>query len=250
MALAKTHTTAVTTVAENAARELLSVRHWGDASFITLPMVYPGGAFVTVKIEIGQSGFRVGDNGFAYRELESMGINRSFGNTARSVAENQSLEVDRRSVFVDVPPELVSRAICDVAAASWQIADTAIGRVSEEEEADLEERLRDRLSTVFGSSKVANEHTIQGASTSAWDVSAIVRTDGNVAVFHAVSKYPNSVFKASTAFHDLALLEKPPALIAVVRKKADLGPRLNLLAQIGNVIEQDQPDRTYERLVA
>jgi hypothetical protein len=231
------------------ARQLVGVQHWGESSFVSLPFVYPGGSSVTVKLELVEGGFRVSDNGFAYREIESLGMQRSFPNAARAAAEPESLEVDRRTIFVDVPEEELARAIADVAAASWQVATTIVARTTEDDEEDIVADLRERLSGVFGK-QVAAEHKIVGQSTSEWEVSAIVKTNSHRTVFHAVSNHPNSVFKASAAFHDLAALHTPPSLVAVVRDRKALGSRFGLLAQAGRVIEVAQPDDVYRRAVA
>jgi hypothetical protein len=252
MAVAALQVVSVAEAADAAAAALVSVRHWGGSSFINLPLIYPSGSFVTVKLEqVGREAIRVSDNGFAYRELESIGVQRSFAKTANSIAEAESLEVNKRAIFVDVPHAQLSRAICDVAIASWQVADRIFSRAAEEDEAEIEDYLRQRLASVFGADHVnAEQAKIVGASTSEWEVSAVVELPNRVAVFHAVSNHSNSVFRTSTAFHDLAALDNPPSLTAVVRSKAALGPKLNLLAQAGNVIEEDQPNNVYLRAAA
>jgi len=45
---------------------LVSYRAWGDASFVNMPLVYPSGAFVTVRLTHTPGGVRVSDSGFAY----------------------------------------------------------------------------------------------------------------------------------------------------------------------------------------
>jgi hypothetical protein len=239
------------TIAESVARGLVSVRRVGDSSFINLPLVYPSGSAVTVRLDRVAKGIRVSDDGFAYRELESFGAQRSFGNTAPRIAEAEAIEVGRRTVYVDVSLEELERAICDVAAVSWQIADRIVGRLADEEAADIEEYLRERLVHVFAANlSRPPEHRIVGASSNEWDVSAVVQLPGGTAVFHAVSNHPSAVFKTSTAFHDLANLDNPPKLVAVVRDKTALGAKLALLAQAGRVIEGEQPDDVYLRAVA
>jgi hypothetical protein len=204
-----------------------------------------------VKLDRIRDGIRVSDNGFAFRELESIGAERSFPLTAKSIADSNDLSVNRRVVFADVSEDQILRANCDVSMASWLIADRIYDRVGEQEEAEIEDYLRDRLVTVFGRGCLSDNHKIKGHSTSEWDVSAVVELPDHVAVFHAVSAYANSIFKASTAFHDIALLEKPPSLVAVVRSKKALGPRLDLLAQAsGRVIEEAQADDVYKRAAA
>ena|SRR5579864_1171372 len=242
----------VAEAAEAAASQLVSVRRSGGSSFINLPILYPDGSFVTLKLDQAAKGVRVSDNGFAYRELEAIGAGRSFAKTALSVAEALELQADRRSVFVDVPEEQLVRAICDVGIASWQIADRVYSRAAEEDEAEIEDYLRDRLMKVFGSKlRAPDQNKIKGASTSEWEVSAIVEQDGKQTVFHAVSNHANSVFRTSAAFHDLlALKERAPNVVSVVRSKAALGSKFGILSQAGRVIEEEQPDDVYIRAAA
>lgn len=251
MAVAAMRTQSVAEVAEAAARRLVMAQHWEDSSFINLPLIFPGGGHVTVKIDRVQGGFRVSDNGFAFRELESIGAGRSFPRTAKSIVEPLEIEVNRRMIYVDVTEAQVVRAICDVAMSSWQVADRIYSRVSEEEESEIEDYLRERLAQVFGREKLKEEGSkVTGHSTSEWDVSAVIQLPDHLAVFHAVSSHANSVFKTSTAFHDIALLDNAPKLVAVIRSKRELGPRLDLLAQAGRVIEERQADDVYQRAAA
>jgi hypothetical protein len=69
-------------------------------------------------------------------------------------------------------------------------------------------------------------------------------------VFQAVTNYPVAVFRASTAFHDLAALDNPPSLISVIRSKAEMGKNYSILAQAGRVIEIGQNDDVFLRAAA
>jgi hypothetical protein len=240
----------VAEAAEAAASELVSVCRSGGSSFINVPLLYPDSSFVTVKLDQSGAGVRVSDNGFAYRELEAIGATRSFGRVASSVAELLGVQVDRRAVYVDVSKEQLVRAICDVALASWQIADRVFSKAAEEDEAEIEDYLRDRLTSVFGAALRLPDQKIKGPSTTEWDVSAIVDRGDKRTVFHAVANHPGSIFKVSAAFHDLALLEPPPNLVSVVRSKAALGSKFNILAQAGKVIEEEQADDVYLQAAA
>lgn len=252
MILASLMTSTVSDVADAAARQLVSVRHCGSSTFINLPLIYPSGSFVTVKLDRVYAGFRVSDNGFAYRELESVGAQRSFPRVAASAAEAELLECNRRAIFVEVSDaSQVVRAITDVAMASWQVADRVISRIADQEEADIAEHLQERLSRIFGEDSVKPQHKLVGSSTTEWEISAVVQLPNKQVGFHAVSNHQNSVFRTSTAFRDLASLDRPPVLVAVVHSKSDLGPKLlGLLAQAGRVIEDEQPDKAYSRAAA
>jgi hypothetical protein len=64
-------------------------------------------------------------------------------------------------------------------------------------------------------------------------------------VFQAVGNHPYSVYKASTAFHDLNELPSPPRCVSVVKDLEAMGVNLNVLAQAGRVIQGDQSDAVY-----
>lgn len=70
--------TNVSEVAERAAAELVRVSHWGQCSYVTLPLMMPSGTAATVRISASDGGYRVDDGGFAFRELEAIGAERSF----------------------------------------------------------------------------------------------------------------------------------------------------------------------------
>lgn len=242
--------TRLSTAAEAAVRELTSIKSWGDASYITLPLIYPSGSFVIARVTQARGGFRVDDGGFAYRELESVGAERSFSRTAEKIIMTDDVMKSGRVIFVEVPEEGLVRAICDVAAASKRVADKIFSRLSETDEAEIEDYLRQRLETIFGVGHVEDGRKIVGSSANEWDVSAIVNDKGRTIVFQAVANHAYSVYRASTAFHDLLELPSAPRLISVVKDKAILGPKLGILAQASRVIQSDQPDFDYRRAAA
>lgn len=240
---------ALSKISETIAPNLISTRNWGDASFISLPMVYPSGSFVTVRLTYAPGGIRVSDSGFAYREAESFGATRSFANSARAVVEKYGVEIGRRAIFVDVPVDEVERAIFDVSAASKALAERIVANISQDGEAAISELLHARLDHLFPTA-VEHEGKIVGASTTEWDVTAVTKVNGHSTVFQAVPNWPVSVFKASTAFHDLAALENPPTLVSVVSKKAEMGKNYSILAQAGKVIEVGQADDVFRKVAA
>ena len=227
---------------------LVSSKTWGDASFINLPMSYPSVAFVTVRITHVPDGVRVSDSGFAYRETESFGAGRSFSRTAQSIVEEYELMLGKRSIYIDVPEHETERAILDVSAASHAVATRIISRISSDAEATISDELHERLDRLFP--HTVYDDKITGSSSTQWDVSAVSKVDGESAVFQIVTNYPVSVFRTSTAFHDIAALDRPPKLISVVRSKKELGKNYSILAQAGRVIEISQSDEAYGRAVA
>src|SRR3546814_17256881 len=69
---------------ESVVKLLVEFRQVGASSYINMPLLYPDGSCVTLRIDRLSDRFRVSDNGFAYREIEDLGAERSFAGTARS----------------------------------------------------------------------------------------------------------------------------------------------------------------------
>jgi hypothetical protein len=236
---------------EVAGKELVSFEQWNDASFLHLPLVYPSGSAVTVKINNRSHDlFRISDLGFAYRELESYGMQRSFASAADTVLAGWAVFRDARAVFADVHQDQLSQGIMDVARSSWQIVERVYARIREDHELEIQEYVADRLLEIFGKQAVSTDAVVVGASTSPWEITAIVNVRGKKTVFQAVSAHANSIYRTNAAFDDIAALDSPPVLVAVVESKALLGPKLTLLARQSAVIESGQSDSTYRRAAA
>ncbi len=123
-------------IIDAAVRDLVAARRTGDTVFVNLPLIFPSGTASTVKIEFISGGYRVSDSGFAYRELESIGAERSFGRMA--ISEQDQVKRNRRVIYVDAPEDELSRAISDVGTASWRIVDKVFSDIAEEDQSDLD----------------------------------------------------------------------------------------------------------------
>lgn len=235
---------------ERAIASLVRVRRAEGLVQVALPLIYADGSFVTIGIEPAPGRrVRVSDCGFAYREVEDLVGARSFRRLAARFADERDVTVGERALYVLCGEDLVERAIWDVAEASWRVVDTAASRALEDDEAGLSETLTTRLRAIFGEASVRAGADVAGASTTRWQLSALVEAPAGTLAFQAVTEHANSVNKASTAFRDLATLADPPKLVAVVRSKEALGSRLALLAP-ARVMEADREDDAYRGLAA
>lgn len=233
---------------EGVVRDLVRGQRINGAFYVNLPLLYPDGSFVTVRIDQVPKGLRVSDAGFAYHQIDDIGAAKSFRRTANKAAELNDVTVGDRALYTEADADSLHRAILDVADASWRVADQVCQRVFDEDDQELVEALNERLVKLFGSENVAPEQSITGASTNEWEMSAVVSYRGRKTVFQAVSN-ANSVYRTSTAFRDIAGLDNPPRLVAVVRDMKALGPRKALLAP-GRVIEEAQPDDLFRKAAA
>lgn len=238
----------VETVVRETANDLVRLERINGAFFINLPILYPDGSFVTVRVDQMPQGVRVSDAGFAYREAEDVDAVRSFKRVANKVAEVTGVSVGNKTLSLEVPTDDLHRAILDVAEASWRVADHICQKVFDEDEDELSDALNERLIGLFGAANVSHA-PITGASNNEWRVSATVDYQGHKVVFQAVGEHANSVYKASTAFRDIGSLVRPPKLVAVVKSKEAMGPKLSLLAP-ARVIEEAQPDDLFRKVAA
>ncbi|MDA8231212.1 MAG: hypothetical protein M0006_07730 [Magnetospirillum sp.] len=243
------HSKAFQEVVDGVARALADVRHAHGASFISLPVMYPSGSLVVVRIDPHHDGhFLVSDMGMGFEEADLMGAGRLFAHSAPAVAVRAGIHFDRQTFSVGVRQEQLVGAVSVIAACSQEAVQMAVFRLDEKKKTDAADRLCERLYRLFTPAKVERGATVVGASNTPWTVTALVRADGHKAVYEPVSEHPNSVASALTKFVDLTQLEHPPARIAVVRKKELLGTRLALISTAANVVEEAVSDRTLERL--
>ena len=101
---------------------LVTVHHWPDCSFIRMPLLYPSGDNVTVKIERIDDEFRVSDHGFAFRQCEDFSDIMNFSSVAEMVADEAEIEHNAQMIFVEVDAGGLYSAVCEVALASYKIA--------------------------------------------------------------------------------------------------------------------------------
>jgi hypothetical protein len=245
------HTTRSTESAvEAAVGKLVTVRHSSIGTYVHLPIFYPSGAAATVLVSAEGRAFRVTDAGFAYREAELVGGERGFSRRTKRIADDLGLDVTSRTISAVASELQLAGTIADVAQASAAVANEIVARVAGSLEVELAEHLAERLAAVFGGEKIDFDAKVPGASTRDWDVSAIVRLDQRRVIFDAVSNNAAAVYATATKFRDIALLERAPATVSVIRSVDEMGNLYNILAQSGHVIQEDASDSAFKRAAA
>lgn len=230
---------------------LITTEALGDEHIIRLPIIMPSGSNATVRVIENGGRYFVGDLGLAYLQAESMGYKSSFWRTADALTKQLELERNKTEIGVTVSTEDLYTAVCEVALTSWRVADTVASKAEEAALAEIEDTVAERLLKLFGKDSVRLGEEIVGSSHSEWEFTAVVHQSHNVVTaFQAVGPHAQSVYKASASFHDVALLDDAPKLVAVTRDREELGNRLGLLSQVANVIEENASDKTYRKVAA
>lgn len=231
--------------------ELLTSERSGNETIVRLPLIMSDGSNATVRVIPNGHDVFVGDIGLAHIRAESLGSSTvGFANTAKAILERFGIQRNKTELYVRVPAESLYRAICDVGMASWQIADSIAGRSEERAAQEFEEEIGERLIRYFGREKVDLGDRFIGQSQTAWDVTAIVKIHSRPAIFQAVTTAAVTVYKAKAAFHDISVLPHAPKLIAVVKKKEELGNKLSLLSQEAYVLEEEDSPSRYQQAAA
>jgi len=234
---------------EKVARELATVDHRVDGSFISTPLLYPSGTGVVVRVDYSGDNYFVSDMGFGYQEADMMGASLIYSRFARMIGEDAGVGFDNHSFFVvQASKDQLAGAVVAVANCSLEAVSVAAHKLSERKVADEADRLYERLTKVFAAPSVAKDVEIKGASTTTWPVANLVRIGRVETIFEPVLSHRNSVASVVTKFHDIALLQHAPGRVAVVRSKDEFGTLLNVLSQAGSVITRDVSDAALRRL--
>lgn len=236
-------------VVDAVAKEIVTTEHFGSASLIRVPLMYPSGATAVVQITNAKDRYFVTDMGMGHQEAAMIGASILYNNSARPLAEHFGIRFDNQAFFVaEANREQLASAITIVAKCSTEAASMSALKAAErkfEEDSDI---LYSRLVKVFAKAEIARDAEFVGSSTHKWPVAAIVKHGSKTALFEPVNKHHASVVNAAVKFHDIARLDDPPQRIAVVKIKGELGNYLNVLSQAANVVEYKVPDSTILKL--
>jgi hypothetical protein len=209
---------------DEAIKRLISVEHFHAGSIVSMPVMYPSGAFVVLELSAQGGKVFVSDRGGGYQEAEYIGATRTYCREAERIASEAGIKFDGRDVFVaEVQIDRVEGAMAVVASCSSQAAALAAIRAADREEKVAKEALFDRLSDVFGHDGFEREVALLGASNHSWRVDARVRRGDSVAIFNSVTRQYVSAAGTAAKFYDLARLEIAPFRVAVVSSRNSMG---------------------------
>jgi hypothetical protein len=227
---------------------LVGVEHHYGGSFVTLPITYPSGASVVLEVNAQRDVCFVSDLGFGFQEAEMMGAARHYTRQARVIAEEAGVGFDGRAIFVaQVPRDRLDGVIVAVGNCSSRAAALAAFKLAEQKERAVDDELYERLVDVFHQDRVERHAELRGASNHLWPISNLVKLPAKVAVFEAVVSHHASVVNAAAKFHDLALLEIPPARVSVIHRREPFKDLLGLLTQSSHVVELRAPKEQFRR---
>ncbi|WP_342151106.1 hypothetical protein [Methylorubrum sp. SB2] len=236
-----------------AAARLSRVRGFEGGARLTVPVLYPSGAMVSVTVSGGPDRFLVTDGGGAAREAETMGAAASFARQGRRAADRLGIRLDDNlELFeADATGETLPGLIALVAEASRLAAQLTSDQLAERLDREASGTLARRLSALFGEAFERDRHEIVGASSRAWRFDALVRGRDGLMAFNAVTPAATSVASAYLKFDDVRRIENAPTPVAVlIRREAFSNESLVMLGRTARIFDAAEPDSELLRLAA
>ena len=234
-----------------AVESLVRVSAWGNAYLISVPLVYPSGTTVGIKVTPSKGGYIVSDSGLGWREAEGYEAQRSFGAHAGRIKEQVGVEYTGQHEFRMFATERqLTSAIRRVSYASHRSAVKAFHSLPEACEQEIGAALFQRLRDTFGQANVAGDLKLAGASNIEWPFAAQVLQGKRRVVFDVVSPQWTSVVAAKSKFSDVRHLGPNVVPVAVVDSIDAMGKWLPLISQEAEVIEDDVGADELRRVVA
>ena len=170
-----------------AVADLMRVSSWGNAYLISVPLVYPSGTTVGVKVTPHQGAYTVSDFGLGWREAEGYEAQRSFGSHAGRIKDQVGVEYNGNHEFqMRATERQLTSAIRRVAYASHRAAVKAFHSLPEACEQEIGAALFQRLRDTFGKDNVAGDLKLAGASNIEWGFAAQVLQGKRRVVFDVI----------------------------------------------------------------
>ena len=235
---------------ESVIGQVVKCAHETDGTIVQMPMHYPSGTRVSIRVQFDGNTCFLSDLGNASREAELLGAtNKLFRNQARQVAEQFGVKFDQFSFLeLQVLPDEVGAAIRILAGASEKAAVMTEIKMSDQKKANDAQILVDRLSQIFGSEQVIPGAHLKGQSHNSWEFDAQVELSSDqIAVLECVTGNHSSVYSAYTKFSDLSHLKKSPKRFVAINHNARCSEEfLNLLGFDSRSIDLQAPNRRLE----
>lgn len=219
---------------------------------IDMPLLMPSGSMTTVTVWPEGQGetFMVTDDGAALFEIESGAFNeRIFERVAKELCPKYGANFDKVAMFfLRVSADRLRGAIIAMANLMKEVVDETVQRSISQKAKQIDFELWDKLERTFSGIEVERRAHLMGESTADHEFSALLKTDRGPVVFDTFTAQGNSVNSVYVKMSDIGRSEHPPRGIAVTRRTAEIGPKLNLLTSVAQVVEIGIDEQDLRRL--
>jgi len=232
----------------DALTRIAAVRDLDGRTVIDVPIMYPSGATAVVDISRNGDRYWVSDMGRGHVECEMSGAESFYGKIASRVADDFGIGFDGDAMFaLWVTSARLESAIVCVANASSQASSEAVRQAIDTKLRAQNERIFERIRTVFGEQSVARSVDITGRHAS-WEArNVVVFSDRRKAIFEHMTSHPNSVSSKFLMFTDIKSADLGISLNAMVRDIRNLDEKAQMIADVGNIIQMSATDEQIIR---
>ena len=240
-------TTEKDTQAVDRVRQALSritaVRGLGGRLVVDVPVMYPSGATVVVEIERNNDKYWVSDMGHGLIESEFVAAQDFFKSAARAASEEFGVGFDGNAIFaLWVSENRLEAAIICVANASNSACSEAIRSASEAKGRKENEKIFERITSVFGTKAVAKSADIQGRHAQWQAHNVVVLQDRRQAVFEAMSMHATSISSRFLMFSDIKSADVSISLNVMVKDIEQLDEKAQMVGDLANIIAINATD--------
>lgn len=226
---------------DEAVRSLVSTSFVQGRFRIEMPVILPSGSAVTVTVWPEGSGetFLVTDDGASLFEVTSGAFSeRHFGRVAKERCERYGAIFDGSAMlYLRVSSGRLRGAILAMANLMREVVDETIHRSINQKARQIDLELWDKLERAFSGYNVERRAHLLGESTASHEFSAVVKAETGLIAFDTFSAQGNSVNSIYVKMADIGRSDTPPKGIAVTTRMSDIGPKLNLINSVAQVVE-------------
>ena len=229
------------TALETAVRSLVSSSFVQGRHRIHMPVVMPSGSSATVTVWPEGNGdtFLVTDDGMSLFEVESGAYSETlFSRVAKERCTRYGASFDSVSMFyLRVSHDRLRGAIIAMANLMKEVVDETIQRSINQKAKEIDHELWDKLDRTFAGYEVKRRAQLLGESTARHQFSALLNTEKGFVVFDTFNAQASSINSIYVKMSDISRVEAPPKGIAVTKRRSEIGPKLNLIASVAQVVE-------------
>jgi hypothetical protein len=208
---------------------------------VEMPVVLASGTAATVSVWQEGSGdtFMVSDDGSALFEIMAGAFSEPiFRRVAKEKSERYGAIFDGGSMlYLRVSGGRLRGAIIAMANLMKEVVDQTIERSINQKAPQIDLELWDKLDRAFAGARVERKAHLYGESTASHEFSAVLHADGRLIAFDTFTTQGNSINSVYVKMADIGRGEAPPKGIAVTKNLSAIGPKLNLITSVAQVVE-------------
>lgn len=221
----------------SALQRIASVHEIDGRLSVSVPVMYPSGANITVEIERNEERFWVSDMGYGLVEAQMSGAHTFYGRIASRIADDFGVRFDGNAIFaLWVDGSKLESAITCVASASNRACSEAILQATEAKVRRQNEKIFERVRDIFGERLVARSVDIIGKHAHWQAHNVVVFPNRHQAVFEHMTAHTNSVSTKYLMFSDIKSAHEGISLNAMVRDINALDEKGQMIGDVANIL--------------